>query len=514
MPDKQIFFDPQRKRWKRLRRILDVSAVVITLVLAGFIFNVLRVQPLPELLLPTPKHNFKALPDRTLQLKGAKARPARRKTGRKPSEIPLNSGEGLRAAYYVPYDEASYASFKEHVHQIDMLYPEWLHVDSPNATLLSIHNDSHREYPIVDGSAVHDPDEDNRIKRVIQEAKEDTEIFPHLNNYNPGTQNWESSYGDVLKNPANRAALRRQILRFFDTYPVYRGLSLDFESLPDRRLAGLHELHQGTLRRHARAQPAALGQHCRCHFRRRTQADRRQLRRHHPHELRRAPGTSDPGPIASQEWFVGNLTRVLKIVPKEKIICAIGNYGYDWELSIPPAPKKGRPQKPVKPKVLYTDDFPVSEAWQRASDADADLDLDYDSLNPHFEYIDEDANQRHVVWFLDGVTVLNELRAARELGLQTFALWRLGSEDSSCGMCGTNPAAPIRCRPCLRFNPATTSTSRAKATSCASPACLSRGSAPSPSTPTNPTRTRSSSSMSTWTFIPARTRSSTTATTQ
>ena len=233
MPDKQIFFDPQRKRWKRLRRILDVSAVVITLVLAGFIFNVLRVQPLPELLLPTPKHNFKALPDRTLQLKGAKARPARRKTGRKPSEIPLNSGEGLRAAYYVPYDEASYASFKEHVHQIDMLYPEWLHVDSPNATLLSIHNDSHREYPIVDGSAVHDPDEDNRIKRVIQEAKEDTEIFPHLNNYNPGTQNWESSYGDVLKNPANRAALRRQILRFFDTYPVYRGLSLDFESLPD-----------------------------------------------------------------------------------------------------------------------------------------------------------------------------------------------------------------------------------------------------------------------------------------
>ena len=41
MPDKQIFFDPQRKRWKRLRRILDITAVVSTLVLAGFIFNVL-----------------------------------------------------------------------------------------------------------------------------------------------------------------------------------------------------------------------------------------------------------------------------------------------------------------------------------------------------------------------------------------------------------------------------------------------------------------------------------------
>ena len=92
--------------------------------------------------------------------------------------------------------------------------------------------------------------------------------------------------------------------------------------------------------------------------------------------------------------------------------------------------------------MVNTEDFPVSEAWQRASDADADLDLDYDSLNPHFEYVDEDANQRHVVWFLDGVTVLNEMRAARELGLQTFALWRLGSEDSSLWNVWDRPTNP------------------------------------------------------------------------
>jgi peptidoglycan-N-acetylglucosamine deacetylase len=100
MPDKQIFFDPQRKRWKRLRRILDAAAVLSTLVLAAFIFNVMRYQHLPELLLPTPRHNFKALPEPVLR-NGKNARPARRKTTRKPSEIPFNSGEGLRAAYYV-----------------------------------------------------------------------------------------------------------------------------------------------------------------------------------------------------------------------------------------------------------------------------------------------------------------------------------------------------------------------------------------------------------------------------
>ena len=78
MPDRQIFFDPQRKRWKRLRRILDATAVISTLVLAGFIFNVLRNQQLPELLLPTLKHNYKALPDRAPLLRSAKSqRPAR-----------------------------------------------------------------------------------------------------------------------------------------------------------------------------------------------------------------------------------------------------------------------------------------------------------------------------------------------------------------------------------------------------------------------------------------------------
>ena len=131
MPDKQIFFDPQRKRWKRLRRILDAVAVVTTLVVAGFIFNSLRGQRLPELLLPTPKHNYRAVIDRTPLLRGNRGRtPARRKTTRRPSDIQLNTGEGLRAAYYVPDDATSYSSFKEHVHQIDMLFPEWLHVDA------------------------------------------------------------------------------------------------------------------------------------------------------------------------------------------------------------------------------------------------------------------------------------------------------------------------------------------------------------------------------------------------
>ena len=151
---------------------------------------------------------------------------------------------------------------------------------------------------------------------------------------------------------------------------------------------------------------------------------------------------SGPGPVADQDWFVNNLKEVLKTVPKQKIICAIGSYGYDWTMPLPPAAARGK--KPVSgkatpEKVLASRNLSTQEAWQAASDSESQIELDGDSMNPHFAYDDEDAKVRHQVWFLDAVTVLNEMRAARSLGLQTYALWRLGSEDDSLWNVWDNP---------------------------------------------------------------------------
>ncbi|MGD0740604.1 MAG: glycosyltransferase [Terracidiphilus sp.] len=438
MPDRQIFYDPERKRWKRLRRILDTTAVLSTLVVAGFIFNVLRGQRLPELLLPIPRHNYRALPD-TSTLRNAKnQRPARRKTARKPSEIPLNTGEGLRAAYYVQDDAASYSSLKEHVQQIDLLFPQWLHVDSPQGTLMMMSGDNLRELPIIQGNTVHDPDYVNKVKQVIQKAHTDTEIFPALNNFNPHTQDWDTGVGDVLQDPAKSASFLHQIMRFLAAYPTYRGLSLDIESIPDEDDAAYlnfiqalySQMHARNLTLYVNAAVATSDSDLKTIA---ANSDGIVLMNYDEHQT-----TSDPGPVASQSWFIGNLARVLKVVPKEKLICGVGSYGYDWALSIPDPKDRRHP----KPKVVSTDPLSVSDAWGRASDADADLDLDYDTLNPHYEYIDEDANERHVVWFLDAVSLLDEMRAARLLGLQTFALWRLGEEDSSLWSIWDRPSDP------------------------------------------------------------------------
>jgi cellulose synthase/poly-beta-1,6-N-acetylglucosamine synthase-like glycosyltransferase/peptidoglycan/xylan/chitin deacetylase (PgdA/CDA1 family)/spore germination protein YaaH len=428
MPERQIFYDPQRKRWKRLRRIFDIAAVITTIVVALFVFNLFRIRPMPELFLPTPKHNYRALPDREIDLRtaGKGLRPARRRTERKPSDIPLNAGEGLRAAYYAQDDAGSYSSLKEHIHQIDLLFPQWLHMNSPDGTLMAMSTDNLSEYPVIEGATVHDPDGLNKVKVVIQQNRVDTEIFPLLSNFNPHTQSWDRDIGEVFQDSDKRGAVVGQIMRFLSAYPVYRGLSLDIEEIPGYESAYIsfvQELYARMRARNLRLYVNVAPDDSDYVLRQMgDNSDGVVLMNYDEHD-----DATDPGPVASQSWFVANLQRLLTLVPKEKLICALGNHGYDWTLSIP-NPKS---RKPATPDVVDATDLSVADAWQRAADADADLDLNYDALNPHFEYIDEDENKRHVVWFLDAVTVLNEMRAARELGLQTFALWRLGEEDRS-----------------------------------------------------------------------------------
>jgi len=89
--------------------------------------------------------------------------------------------------------------------------------------------------------------------------------------------------------------------------------------------------------------------------------------------------------------------------------------------------------------VVNTEDLPVTEAWQRASDSDADLDLDYNSLNPHFQYIDEDSNQRHVVWFLDGVTCSMSCALRVRSACRHSHSGALARKTTHSGMSGTSP---------------------------------------------------------------------------
>ena len=82
----------------------------------------------------------------------------------------------------------------------------------------------------------------------------------------------------------------------------------------------------------------------------------------------------------------------------------------------------------------------MCRTWLEARDSEADVSFDSDALNPHFTYLDGDS--RHDVWYLDAVTALNQMRAARDLGISTFVLWRLGSEDRALWKVRDKPRSP------------------------------------------------------------------------
>ncbi|HEY6375491.1 MAG TPA: glycosyltransferase [Edaphobacter sp.] len=426
---KQVFFDPQRKRWKRLRLMQNIL-VLLGLVLGTiFIVGLMRMKPLPELPLGTQKRNYRSLSNPLLLKASQKLhRSAHRKTDLKPSDVPLNSGEGLRAAYYVEDDPASYSSLRQHISQIDLLFPEWLHVVTPDGSLTGYTIDN-RAYAVVSPSGVQSVDRESKVARTIAANHVNLDIFPLVNNYDPIKGLFLPMIGDVLRSDTARANFVHQIDKFLAANPGYRGLSLDFEEIPTEAQPGYKALiaalyadfHPRNLRLYVNT-PVSDDDYDLKYIA--DHSDGLLLMNYDEHQP-----DSGPGPIASQDWFIDNLKNVLKTVPKEKIICSIGSYGYDWTLAMPSPVKKGH--KPLPEKVLNAQNLSTQEAWQAAYDSDSKVDLDDDSLNAHFAYDDEDAHVRHQVWFLDAVTVLNEMRAARALGIQTYALWRLGQEDNS-----------------------------------------------------------------------------------
>jgi peptidoglycan-N-acetylglucosamine deacetylase len=428
---KQVFLDPQRKRWKRLRRISNVIALFGAVIIVLFVLGLLRMKRLPDLLLSAPKRSYSALPIAAPTAKSEqRQRSAHRKTDLKPSEVPLNSGEGLRAAYYVEWDAASYSSLKQHIHQIDLLFPEWLHVIGPDGGLTAYSIDNH-PFAVVDKDGAHPVDRERKVAHAIAAAQEDTEIFPLVNNLDAVTSTWMPTVGDFLSNPASRANFVQQADKFLAANPNYRGLSLDFEEIPTEAQPGYQALlaalyqdfHPRKLRLYVNTPVGDpdydlkfIADH----------SDGILLMNYDQHQS----VSTGPGPLASQDWFLDNLKAALKVVPKEKLICSLGSYGWDWTTALPD-PKHPASKETPDPKVLDVAPLSTQQAWQTATDADAQVELDPDSLNLHFAYDDNDAKVRHQVWYLDAVTVVNEMRGARALGLQTFGLWRLGSEDNS-----------------------------------------------------------------------------------
>src|SRR5579863_1071223 len=139
---KPIFYDEERRRWRRTRRVLEIAGVLFTIVIVVFFFNILRRPNLPELLLPERGPMYRPVTSSKLHRirpKRAGLRPIRLRKVAAIGNIPQQY-DPLRVGFYVNWESNSLASLQLHYRDIDLLVPEELHAFTADGSL-AVDND-------------------------------------------------------------------------------------------------------------------------------------------------------------------------------------------------------------------------------------------------------------------------------------------------------------------------------------------------------------------------------------
>lgn len=311
------------------------------------------------------------------------------------SETKKDSQNPLVAGFYVNWDDNSFESLKQNIADIDKIIPEWLHLGANG------------EVAVLDQSG------QDKTLSFIKEEKPDLNITPLINNYNDETQSWDNDrLMSAIGTPESRTETVEAVYQYVKNNN-FSGISVDFESMSDQQIIILElfmrelygkfhpenlEVSQNIPLDDDSFNAKEMGKYC----------DYLILMAYDEHSIEDTPA----GSVASQIWLANVLKKRYLELPPERYILGIGGYGYDWA---------GDSSNGTE--------LTFQDAMRLAGIYNSPITLDPMTLNPTFDYIDTDKNLHHV-WFLDGVTAFNEIRAGEQSGQpRGYALWRMGSED-------------------------------------------------------------------------------------
>jgi spore germination protein YaaH len=119
--------------------------------------------------------------------------------------------------------------------------------------------------------------------------------------------------------------------------------------------------------------------------------------------------SGEPGPIASEPWFVSAVEQALTQLRPSRTVVAIASYAYDW-------PATG-------PATILS----IEGAKALASANDAKSTRDPASGSTHFSYVA--GGVAHSVWMSNASVVRRQLAMVGSWKAAGAALWRLGTED-------------------------------------------------------------------------------------
>ena len=406
-----IFFDPTERRSQVLGFLAWAFAVVSTVVLALFVTSILVLPSDTVLPLDPPRKRTgiamandiaqrrELLPAARRLADAARARVTarwQRSTMPKMTQKQLMAARGrtdsrpLAIGFYVTWDESSFASLETAISKLDWVVPSWLELSGPDMQLKS--------------------GVDYRSVELLAKQKTRPSVLPMLQNASDGK--WDGAgLARLLADPSERKARIESLVSFLQTNNA-QGLVVDFEEVPREAqrnyLAFLYELRAAFAPRGWLVAVAAPFDDPDWPYRSYAAATDYQILMAYDEHFEEG----SPGAIASQSWYVDKLSRRMSELDPAKTIVALGNYAYDWSGG--------------KSAV----DMTFQESMLASKESEAPITFDAHTLNPHFEYREDDGSI-HQVWFLDAVTAQNQMRAADVFRPKGYALWRLGSEDPS-----------------------------------------------------------------------------------
>lgn len=399
-PRSFVFHDPSGNRWGRFQRISQSAVLALALLIVVFLLVAVSLPQLPALGLPTyapvvpaevanampGKHPPKNVPYRIAR----PTKPVRYVRSASPVMRPKTAamaGEGkpLVWGFYVNWDPASMVSLRLHLNHLTDLVPEWLVLQNANGDI--------------------DDQTDGTVVAIAKQAN--LPVYAMLTNYRG---DWQA--GDVRRilRDANKRRDLIENIRSNLAEHGFAGVNIDFEQLAvtDREPL-VHFMQELTTTLHKSGYMVSED----------VPVDDQ------AYDLKQLAATADvvlpmiydehyqtssPGPVASEDFFETQLTKVAKVARVSKLIVGFGNYGYDWIIGGSGAAE-----------VAFTD------VMAAAAESNTPVAWDADSENPVLRYSVN--SQQHEVWFLDAVTALNQVIAVHDAGFRGLGLWRLGGED-------------------------------------------------------------------------------------
>ncbi|MFL5742192.1 MAG: glycosyltransferase [Flavisolibacter sp.] len=411
MQGRQIFETDSSKRWKRFKWSSRALLFLIPLALLAFVIGIIfvYVPSIPALRAKqvlVEQENF--LSKNSLLAKKYKGFRKyinqKELTSKTPYATPVQPGfrnilnnnmpTGIRAAFYVTWNQQSFFSLQRNIHKLNLVIPEWFFIDPTSDTLTS--------------------SIDNRGLAVMKNAG--VNIMPMLSNfYNKDKKFHGESIHRIISNRAKRERLINDLISVL-TRNKFAGVNVDLEELQEKSDENLVSFQKQLYEKlHAKGllvtQDVIPFNEDYNYTALSSSNDFLFVMAYDEY----SPGTK-PGPIAEQKWIEAAVDEAVKKIPPSKIVLGLAAYGYDWTVS-----------KDATPEDVVVTSY--ADALSSAKDEQARIDFDNDTYNLHFSYYDDD-NTPHDVYFTDAATTFNAMRFATESGVAGVALWRLGSEDA------------------------------------------------------------------------------------